>query len=99
MNPALRPGLLLAALLLAGCAAEPQIDPNKTSYFVDVEYTIGTDGKSSHAKVIKTDAPKQLQQEAIHEVNRYRTEPGVQPTKARRTIEFAVEPAPAEAAR
>lgn len=91
MKPAFRPAFLLTALL-AGCAAEPPIDPTKTSYFVDVEYTIGTDGKSSNAKVIKTDAPKQLQEEAIQEVNRYRAEPGVQPSKARRTIEFAVEP-------
>ena len=81
----------LVLLLAAGCATEA-VDPNKSYYFVDVEFTVGTDGKTTDAKVIRTDAPKALQKEALAEVSRYRADPAAQPTKGRRTIEFAVDP-------
>lgn len=83
--------VVLAAFLLAGCAVEPPLDPNKKSYFVDVEFTVAPDGKTTDAKVIKTDAPKQLQKAALEEVRRYRAEPATRATKGRRTIEFAVQ--------
>ena len=86
--------LLLAAatLLAAGCATpEPPIDPNKKSFFVDVEFTVAPDGRTKDAKVINTDAPKQLQKAALEEVNRYRAEPSAEPTRARRRIEYNVE--------
>ena len=80
--------------LVASCGpvgtTEP-IDPNKKSYFVDVEYTIGTDGKTSNAKVINTDAPQLLQKEALAEVQRWRAEPSADPSRGRRRIEFAAE--------
>jgi TonB family protein len=94
MKPAARLGLALAVLLAAGCATQPPLDPNKKSYFVDVEFTVAEDGKTTDAKVIRTDAPKQLQKEALEEVRRYRAEPSARATKGRRTIEFAVEANP-----
>ncbi|MCW1885300.1 energy transducer TonB [Luteolibacter flavescens] len=80
------------ALTFAGCAAgpDPSIDPNQKSFFVDVEYTIGTDGKTKDAKVISSDAPKQLQKEALNEVKKYRADPSVDPSRARRRIEYNV---------
>lgn len=91
MKSAGRSLISAAILLAAGCATPEIIDPNKKSYFVDVEYTIGADGRTKDAKVIKTDAPKQLQEEALKEVSRYRADPASQSSRARRTIEFAVE--------
>ncbi|WP_265594602.1 energy transducer TonB [Haloferula sp. BvORR071] len=97
MKPVLRSPLALAALLAASCAApEPPVDPNKTSYFVDVEYTIGTDGKTSNAKVINTDAPQLLQKEALAEVYRWHAERSADPSRARRRIEFAAEKDPVQ---
>ena len=83
----------LAILFAAGCATEPMepIDPNKRSYFVDVEFTVAPDGRTTDAKVVETDAPKQLQQEALEEVRRYRAEPAAEATRGRRRIEFAVQ--------
>ncbi|MCW1925426.1 energy transducer TonB [Luteolibacter arcticus] len=85
--------LSAAALLAAGCAGgpDPSIDPKKKSFFVDVEYTVGTDGKTKDAKVISTDAPKQLQQEALREVSRYRADPSVDVSRGRRRIEYSVD--------
>lgn len=84
---------LLAILLAAGCATEPTepIDPNKRAYFVDVEFTVAPDGRTTDAKVVETDAPRQLQQEALEEVRRYRAEPAAEATRGRRRIEFAVQ--------
>ena len=86
--------LPIIVLVAASCgpvgSTEP-IDPNKKSYFVDVEYTIGTDGKTSNAKVINTDAPQVLQKEALAEVQRWRAEPSADPSRARRRIDFAAE--------
>ena len=91
--------LPLIALLAAGCGpamtTEP-IDPNKKSYFVDVEYTVGTDGRTSNAKVINTDAPELLQKEALAEAGRWRAEPSADPSRARRRVEFAAEKEPGQ---
>ena len=92
MNSLLRAGLALGLVCFTGCApTEPPIDPNKKSYFVDVEYTIGTDGKTKDAKIINTDAPQVLQKEALAEVYRWRAEPSADPSRARRRIDFAAE--------
>jgi hypothetical protein len=82
--------LALATLLAAGCATEA-IDPNKKSYFVDVEFTVGKDGKTTDAKVISTDAPKAMQKAALEEVLHYRAEPSAEPTRGRRRIEMMVD--------
>ena len=81
-----------AILLAASCAApEPPIDPNKKSFFVDVEFTVDRDGRTKDAKIIKTDAPKQLQQTALADVSRFRTEPSAEPTRGRRRIEYNID--------
>ena len=61
---------------------------NSTNYFVDVEFTVDRDGRTKDAKVINTDAPKQLQQTALADVSRYRSEPSAEPTRGRRRIEY-----------
>ncbi len=93
VNSSLRHLALLASLFAGACASAPteEIDPNKRSYFVDVEFTVAPDGRTTDAKVVETDAPKQLQQEALEEVRRYRAEPAAEATRGRRRIEFAVQ--------
>ena len=94
--PVMKPARLLllsaTALFAASCAApEPPIDPNKKSFFVDVEFTVDRDGKTKDAKIINTDAPKQLQQAALADVNRYRSEPSVDVSRGRRRIEYNID--------
>jgi TonB family protein len=92
MKPARLLLLSAATLFAAGCAApEPPIDPNKKSFFVDVEFTVDRDGRTKDAKIIKTDAPKQLQQAALADVNRYRSEPSVDVSRGRRRIEYNID--------
>lgn len=81
----------LATLLAAGCATEPPLDPKKKSYYADIEFTVGRDGKTTDAKIISTDAPKSMQQAALAEVLRYRAEPSAEPTRGRRRIEMLVD--------
>ena len=83
--------MALTALLLTGCATEPPLDPNKKSYYADIEFTIGRDGRTTDARVIGTDAPKSMQRAALEEVLRYRAEPSAEPTKGRRRIEMLVD--------
>ena len=92
MKPARLLLLSTAIFLAAGCAApEPPIDPNKKSFFVDVEFTVDRDGRTKDAKVINTDAPKRLQQAALADVSRYRAEPSAEPTRGRRRIEYNID--------
>ena len=92
VNP-VRPLALSAALFTASCATgpDPSVDPNQKSFYVDVEYTIAPDGRTKDAKIIATDAPKQLQKEALEEVRRYRADASVDPSRARRRIEYSLE--------
>lgn len=83
--------LALGSLFLASCATEPALDPNKKSYYADVEFTVGADGRTTDAKVINTDAPMSMQKAALEEVLRYRAEPSAEPTKGRRRIEMMVD--------
>ena len=83
----------ILALLAASCAPAPVAPGN---YYVDVEFTVTPQGKTTDAKVIKTNAPKEFQQEALREVSRYKAEPATQATRGRRTIEYNVEAAPPE---
>ena len=84
---------VLAALLAAGCATPTPVAPG--NYYVDVEFTVAPDGRTTDAKVIKSNAPKEFQQEALREVSRYKAEPAADPTRGRRRIEYTVEaPAP-----
>ena len=92
MKPAVRSGLALAALFAAGCASPAPVAPG--TYYVDVEFTVAPNGRTTDAKVIKTNAPKAFQQEALQEVSRYKAEPAAQATRGRRTIEYNVEAEP-----
>lgn len=87
-----RSGLALAAFFAAGCASPTPVAPG--NYYVDVEFTVAPNGRTTDAKVIKTNAPKELQQEALQDVSRYRAEPAAQATRGRRTIEYNVEAEP-----
>lgn len=80
---------IIAALLAAGCASQTPVAPG--NYFVDVEFTVGTDGRTKDAKVIQSNAPKEFQQEALMEVSRYKAEPSADPSRGRRRIEYSVE--------
>ena len=82
----------LAALLAAGCASPKPIAPG--NYYVDVEFTVAPDGRTTDAKVIKTNAPREVQDEALREISRFKAEPAVQASRGRRTIEYNVEAAP-----
>ncbi len=82
----------IAVLLAAGCATPPAIAPG--NYFVDVEFTVAPDGQTKDAKVIQTNAPKEVQQEAILEVSRYKAEPSAQASRGRRRIEYNIEKEP-----
>lgn len=92
VNP-IRPLALFAVLFAASCATgpDPSVDPKQKNFYVDVEYTIATDGRTKDAKIIATDAPKQLQKEALEEVSRYRADPSVDASRARRRIEYSLE--------
>lgn len=83
--------LALGSLFLASCATEPPLDPSKKSYYADIEFTVGRDGKTTDARIISTDAPKSMQQAALAEVLRYRAEPAAEPSKGRRRIEMLVD--------
>ena len=92
MKPTRLLPLSAAVLLAASCAApEPPVDPNKKNFFVDVEFTVDRDGRTKDAKIIKTDAPKQLQQTALADVSRFRSEPSAEPTRGRRRIEYNID--------
>jgi TonB family protein len=80
---------VIAALLAAGCATPTPVAPG--NYYVDVEFTVAPDGRTTDAKVIKTNAPKEFQQEALQEVRRYKAEPSADPSRGRRRIEYSVE--------
>lgn len=92
MKPARLLLLSAASVFAASCAApEPPIDPSKKNFFVDVEFTVGRDGKTKDAKIISTDAPKQLQKTALEDVSRYRSEPSVDESRGRRRIEYNID--------
>ncbi len=59
---------------------------------VQVEFTVGTDGAVSSARVVSADAPRQYQRdferEALSAVKRWRFQPVSQATTSRRTIAF-----------
>lgn len=93
MNGSSRVLLTALALFTASCATgpDPSVDPKQKNFYVDVEYTIAPDGRTKDAKIIATDAPKQLQKEALAEVRRYRADPSVDASRARRRIEYSLE--------
>ena len=59
---------------------------------VQVEFTVGTDGSVSSARVVSSDTPRQFQRdferEALAAVKRWRFQPVGQATTSRRTISF-----------
>src|SRR5690606_38405880 len=59
---------------------------------VQVEFTVGTDGAVSSARVVSSDGPRQFQREfereALAAVKRWRFQPVGQATTSRRTIAF-----------
>jgi protein TonB len=59
---------------------------------VQVEFTVGTDGSVSNARVVSSDTPRQFQRdferEALAAVKRWRFQPVGQATTSRRTISF-----------
>jgi protein TonB len=55
---------------------------------VQVEFTVGTDGSVTSARVVRADPPRVFDREAINAVKRWRFQPVGSPVTSRRTIGF-----------
>ena len=55
---------------------------------VQVEFTVGTDGSVSNARVVRSNPPRVFDREAVAAVRRWRFEPVAAPVTTRRTIGF-----------
>ena len=55
---------------------------------VQVECTVGPDGRGTDARVVRADPPRTFDREAVAAVRRWRFEPVAQPVTTRRTIAF-----------
>jgi periplasmic protein TonB len=56
---------------------------------VEVEFTVGTDGSVTSARVVRSNPRRVFDREALDAVNRWRFQPVVEPITSRRTIEFS----------
>jgi len=55
---------------------------------VQVEFTVGTDGSVSGARVVRATPPRVFDREALAAVKRWRFQPVASPVTTRRTIGF-----------
>jgi protein TonB len=55
---------------------------------VQVEFTVGTDGSVSGARVVRSTPPRVFDREALSAVKRWRFQPVAAPVTTRRTIGF-----------
>ena len=62
---------------------------DRASGEVQVEFTVGTDGSVTSARVVRADPPRVFDREAVAAVRRWRFEPVPAPVTTRRTINFA----------
>ena len=61
---------------------------SRRSGSVVVEFTVGTDGTVSSARVVQASPPRVFDREALAAVNRWRFQPIGSPVTTRRNIEF-----------
>jgi protein TonB len=59
-----------------------------TSGEVQVEFTVGTDGSVTSARVVRADPPRVFDREALNAVKRWKFQPVCSPVTSRRTIGF-----------
>ena len=66
----------------------PQAYRDGTSGEVQVEFTVGTDGSVTSARVVRADPPRVFDREALSAVKRWKFQPVSSPVTSRRTIGF-----------
>ena len=66
----------------------PQAYRDGTSGEVQVEFTVGTDGSVTSARVVRADPPRVFDREALNAVKRWKFQPVSSPVTSRRTIGF-----------
>ena len=59
-----------------------------TSGEVQVEFTVGTDGSVTAARVVRANPPRVFDREAVNAVRKWRFQPVAAPVTTRRTIGF-----------
>jgi protein TonB len=67
----------------------PQAYRDGTSGEVQVEFTVGTDGSVTSARVVRADPPRVFDREALNAVKRWKFQPVGSPVTSRRTIGFS----------
>ena len=66
----------------------PEAYRDGTSGEVQVEFTVGTDGSVTSARVVRADPPRVFDREALSAVKRWKFQPVSSPVTSRRTIGF-----------
>jgi protein TonB len=66
----------------------PQAYREGTAGEVQVEFTVGTDGSVTSARVVRADPPRVFDREALNAVKRWKFQPVSSPVTSRRTIGF-----------
>jgi protein TonB len=67
----------------------PEAYREGTSGEVQVEFTVGTDGSVTSARVVRADPPRVFDRETLSAVKRWKFQPGGSPVTSRRTIGFS----------
>jgi periplasmic protein TonB len=67
----------------------PEAYRSRQSGEVQVEFTVGTDGSVTSARVVRSNPRRVFDRAALDAVNRWRFQPVAEPITSRRTIEFA----------
>jgi periplasmic protein TonB len=79
--------------LIAVSTPSPSYPPDayrsRQSGEVEVEFTVGTDGSVTSARVVRSNPRRVFDRAALDAVNRWRFQPVAEPISSRRTIEFA----------
>jgi protein TonB len=65
-----------------------EAERRRRSGSVEVEFTVGTDGNVTSARVVQASPPRVFDREALSAVNRWRFQPIGSPVTTRRTIQF-----------
>jgi len=66
----------------------PEAYRDRTAGEVQVEFTVGTDGSVTSARVVRADPPRVFDREALNAVKRWKFQPVGSPVTSRRTIGF-----------
>ena len=66
----------------------PEAYRDRTAGEVQVEFTVGTDGSVTSARVVRADPPRVFDRDALNAVKRWKFQPVSSPVTSRRTIGF-----------